>query len=522
MTDDPLSPQDSHAIEHDHRHTFRDTLKSTAMIGAATLVTVATGMLRAKAMALILGPAGVGLMGAFMLIADLTRNVAQLGINTSGVKQIAESAAAHDLARTSCTATLLRRVAVVTAIVGTMGLIWLAPSVSRWTFGNEDHVRDVSLLAGVVFFGVIAGGQMALIQGLRRIADLSKITVVGSLLGTGASIALIYILREEGIALSLVAASALSALTGWWFRRRVVLPPPVLSWSGAVSETTLLLRLGLAFLASGLLVLGSSYLVRILVLRYDGLEAAGLYQSAWTIGGLYIGFILQAMGADFYPRIVGVITKPQLCNRLVNEQTQISLLMAGPGVMATLTLAPPLVLMLYSAEFSGAVEMLRWICLGMALRIVSWPIGTVIVASNRQTLFFVTELAWALVHVAMSWLLVSRWGAIGASMGFFISYVFHVLMIYPAVRQLTGFRWTRVNLKLGSMYLGSIALVFVALQVLTPPWAMAFGTCATVLSGGYSFLTLKRMLASESTDASIPRSLKRLFRRSDTNHVTES
>ena len=36
-----------------------------------------------------------------------------------------------------------------------------------------------------------------------------------------------------------------------------------------------------------------------------GLEAAGLYQAAWTLSGLYVGFILQSMGTDFYPRLVG-------------------------------------------------------------------------------------------------------------------------------------------------------------------------------------------------------------------------
>ena len=67
-------------------------------------------------------------------------------------------------------------------------------------------------------------------------------------------------------------------------------------------EAASLLKLGFAFMASGFLTMGAAYAVRIMVLRMVGLEAAGYYQSAWTLGGLYVGFILQAMGADFYPR----------------------------------------------------------------------------------------------------------------------------------------------------------------------------------------------------------------------------
>ena len=45
------------------------------------------------------------------------------------------------------------------------------------------------------------------------------------------------------------------------------------------------------------------------------------------------------MGADFYPRLTAVSKDNVACNRLVNEQARISLLLAGPGVIGTLTLA---------------------------------------------------------------------------------------------------------------------------------------------------------------------------------------
>ena len=116
-------------------------------------------------------------------------------------------------------------------------------------------------------------------------------------------------------------------------------------------EAAALLKLGFAFMASGILMMGAAYAVRIMVLRMVGLEAAGYYQAAWTLGGLYVGFILQAMGADFYPRLTAVAKDNAACNRLVNEQAQISLLLAGPGVIATLTFASVVIALFYSAEF---------------------------------------------------------------------------------------------------------------------------------------------------------------------------
>ena len=75
---------------------------------------------------------------------------------------------------------------------------------------------------------------------------------------------------------------------------------------------------------------GAAYVVRILIVKHAGVDAAGLYQSAWGLGGLYIGFILQAMGTDFYPRLTAIANDNTECNRLVNEQAHVSLLLAGP------------------------------------------------------------------------------------------------------------------------------------------------------------------------------------------------
>ena len=483
--------------------TYTQILKSTMLMGGASLVNVALSIIRNKAMAVLLGPEGIGLMGLYNSIVDIAQSIAGLGVGGSGVRQVAEAAGTGDAARIAQSATVLRRISVVLALLGALFLAALAYPVSGFTFGDYQHVGGIVLLSLAVFFRLVSAGQSALIQGMRGIADLARISVLAGLFGTAVSIPLIYLFGVQAVAPSLVVVAASSILPTWWYSRRIFPKPSPMSARQFAREVSALLRLGFVFMASGLLTFGAAYAIRLIVLKEGGVIAAGLYQAAWGLGGLYAGFILQAMGTDFYPRLTAAADNHPECNRLVNEQAEISMLLAGPGLLGTLTLAPLMMSLFYSAEFHGAVDLLRWICLGMMLRIISWPMGFIVVAKRTQAIFFWTEVAAAVVHVGLAWLLVPLLGTQGAGMAFFGLYVWHSILIYVIVRKLTGFRWSAANRRHALLFLPASALVFLMFAIL-PLWpATAIGFVAVILCGLYSLRMLIDLLPPESIPAII-------------------
>ena len=490
------------------KHSYRDILSSSALIGGSSAINVCIGVVRTKAMALLLGPAGYGVMGAYMQIAEVARSIAQMGLNGSGVRQIADAVSTGDVQRIGRTVKVLRWVSLLCGLLGAVLLAALAAPVSTLTFGSDGHASDVALLSCALFFTVVAGGQGALLQGMRRIADLAKIAVLGGLLGTALGIPLVYAFGEDGLVPTLVAMAAISLLTSWWYSRRVDVDVPALGLASLTSESLALLKLGVAFMASGLLMNGAAYAVRAIVLRQAGLDAAGIYLAAWTLGGLYIGFVLQALGTDFYPRLVGAIQDHEECNRLVNEQALVSLLLAVPGVLATLTLAPLVIALFYSAQFTGSISVLRWICLGMAVRVLTWPIGYIVVAKNAQTLFLAIEVAWAVVNVGLTWWCVQAYGVDGAGMAFLAANVLHAIGVYPIVRRLSGFRWSAANVKLAGVCFVLIAGTFAGFQLLAPMQAMVLGVGTTLASTWISVRTLTALVSPER----LPGRLQRFFK----------
>jgi enterobacterial common antigen flippase len=483
------------------KHSYGQILKSSALIGGSSAINIAIGIVRTKAMALLLGPSGVGLMGLYGSIADLATSISGMGVQSSGVRQIAASAGSGEDRRTSETAFVLRRTAMVLGIVGAALLFTLQRPVAALTFGTEDRASDVGLLALVVLFASISGGQIALIQGKRRVADLARISVTGSLLGLVAAVGLVYSLGENGITPALVGVAAMTLLASWWYSRRVETQRVSMTASQIGREARALLKLGVAFMASGLFTLGAAYAIRLIITRKIGVEAAGLYQSAWTLGGLYVGFVLQSMGADFYPRLTAAAHDDAECNRLVNEQAQISLLLAAPGIIGTLTFAPLVIELFYSAKFGGAVPIVRWFCLGMLLRVVAWPMGFIVLAKGWQTIFFWTELAATLVQVGLAFFLVPVFGPTGAGAAFFGLYVWHSALIYLIVRRLTGFRWSSANRRLAALLLPMAGAVAAAL-FLVPHWlTTTLCACASVGIGILSLRTLFELVPDRVTPA---------------------
>jgi PST family polysaccharide transporter len=489
------------------KHSYGQILKSSALVGGSSVVNIALGIIRTKAMAILLGPAGFGLFGLYGSIANLTQSVAGMGINSSGVRQIAEAIGSNDAKRIAITTVVLRRTSILLGVLGAVFLVVFSKQLSTLTFGTSQHAAAVSLLSLVVFFQLVSAGQSALIQGMRRIFDLAKLGVLGALFGTLSSILLVYLFREQGVVLSLVAVALMSLALSWWYSRTVRVQSQSISAVQLWEEAAALLKLGFAFMAGTFMTAGIAYAVRIILLRKVGFEATGFYQSAWTLGGLYVGFILQAMGADFYPRLTASAADNKACNRLVNEQARVGLLLAGPGLIATLTFAPIVIALFYSAKFAAAVAVLRWICLGTTLQVITWPMGFIIVAKAKQAIYFTTELAWAAVSLGLAWICVKSFGLNGAGIAFFGSYVFYGLLLYPIVHRISGFRWSAENKRTGLVFLALITVVFCGFYLLPFFWATSLGTLAVLLGGIYSVRVLLTLVSWDR----IPGPVRRLL-----------
>jgi PST family polysaccharide transporter len=366
--------------------------------------------------------------------------------------------------------------------------------VSRITFGTTDYAWGIAVVSLTVLFDNVAAGQKALLQGLRRLGDLAKCTLYGALAGTVVSVLPLYFMRERGIVFYIVAVSVFGALASWWYARRIETPPGRMNLRGMKSEVAELLKLGFALMFASLLTVGCTYLIRILIVRTLDMRAVGLYTATATLSSIYVGTVLGAMGADFYPRLTGLAKNHPAMNRLVNEQTEMGILMALPGVLATLVLAPLVLRIFYSAEFVPAAAIIRWQILGVVLRIVSWPMGYVILAKGMSRLFMLTEFLTNALQIGLVLVCMHIWGLVGLGVSFFLMYAGYTLLMLVVCRRVTGLAWSR---RTGVLVLASTAFiltVLLGLYFLNGTWGVIMGLLLTAISVALCFKQLQESM----------------------------
>ena len=427
------------------RHHYRSVVQATTLVGAGSLAALLVGLVRTKALALLLGPAGVGLAGLYTtLLAPLTI-LGGLGMETSGVRQLAAAAGQGDQARANAVARALLRLGWVCGLGGGLAAALLARPLSRWTFQSDGHAPAIALLGFAVLGGNLLAFHSGVLQGSRSLGALARLAVWSALGGALVSIPCYGLLGLRGIVPALLLASFWSAFVSWLLVRRA---PVVAAGDVPVrlrAEARGLLRLGLPLMATGLMGACVTYVARLIVLRQFALDGVGLWGAAVNISGVLVSFILSAMGTDYFPRLAGLAHNTAEVSRAVNTQVEIALCLALPALLATLLFAPLGLRILYSGQFDAAVPVLRWSVFGMFLRVVTWPLGFVILAQGRGGLYFLNDLYVHVIYLAALALGGRTWGLAGLGLAGLVQYAGYLLFILPVAWFVARATWNRAN-----------------------------------------------------------------------------
>jgi antigen flippase len=426
---------------------YKQIVKSTSLVGGTQILNILIGIIRMKFVATLLGPAGIGIAGIFQTIIDLARDATGFGISFSGVKNIAEASSSSDPVKFSKTVMVLRRWALGTGLLGMVVIIVFSLYFSRYSFGNSNYTLSIIFLSVILLTSSISSNQIALLQGMRKIGQMAKANLIGTLFGTFISLPLYWIYGVSGIVPGMIVTSFGIMFISWLYARKIEVDHQNLSIEDTVKEGLGMAKLGFFIVVNGFVATLSMYLIRALIRSHLELDSVGYFQAVWTISTIYINILLHAMLADYFPRLTIIQADNKASNTLINEQLEITLLVGTPMIAGMIIFAPLLLYTLYSSSFTIAAPILQWQMAGSFFTLLSWPLGVLYLSKNLGWYAVISETLRQAIYLSFIYFGWSYFGFTGLGIGFFIAAVFNALFVYITLIKISSFSFASVNLK---------------------------------------------------------------------------
>jgi antigen flippase len=109
-------------------------------------------------------------------------------------------------------------------------------------------------------------------------------------------------------------------------------------------------------------------------------------------------------------------------------------------------------------------------CLG---RVISFPLGFVMLVLGKWRLYLLTETSFNIIHVTLINLGLQLYGLEGVAIAFFVLYAGYIIAVYLICRHLIGFAWSVEFKKIAVFTLPSFGATFVACRNLSL-WPASF------------------------------------------------
>lgn len=477
---------------------YRSIMKATSVFGGVQVFQIFMQVIRSKFVAVLLGPAGMGVVGLLTSTINLITSLTNFGLGTSAVKNIAEAAATGNSSRVATVVVVLRRWVWITGLLGTLICLVLSKWLSRLTFGNDQYTIAFVWLSVTLLFTQLSSGQLVLLQGMRRIKELAKANLWGSLAGLIITVPIYYYWGEKGVVPVIIITALLSLLLSWHFSSKMQTGEIHVSKLRTLAEGRSMLKMGFLISLSGLLTLVISYVTRVFISRQGSVTDVGFYNAGFAILTTYVSMVFTAMGTDYYPRLSAVSNDTPQCNQTINQQAEIALLILGPILICFFVFIKWVIVLLYSPQFIPVIPMVSWAALGMYFRAASWSIAFVFLAKGESRLFFWNELLANVYVLLFNITGYYFWGLTGLGLSFVLVYIVYLLQVYIMSKKRYRFEFTSGFLTIFGVQAVIGITCFLVVKYCSLSWSYIIGCILLIISGWFSTKQLDKRIGLQT------------------------
>jgi len=420
---------------------YRRAIKYLGIFGGAQGVSVLLGMLRNKVAFVLLGAVGFGLIALYNRTVQLFCDFTGLSLSLSAVRRMSDAYCNEDEASVRHCVKVVRSIALLTGFAGMMLMLLLSPLVSWLTFdGDGYHTLRLALLSPVVMFMAVAGGELAVLRGVKQPARIALYTLWTAVSAVLVSVPLYYFFGVGAIYVSIFLVALMQMAGALFFSTRLYAYRANPFSQVLVREGVDIIKLGAGYIYASMLVSGAMWLVYQAITRIGGEDAVGLFSAGYILVGMLPSILFAAFDSDYYPRLSGIFAHRDERNAMVNEHIEAHLLIQVPVIFGVVVLLPWLFPLLFSQEAMPALQMTQLAVIALLFHIMTYPISFLPVSKGDTVTFALQETVYNVAFVSLTILGYCYYGWLGAGVGMILARVIDLLVVYSIARVRYGFR----------------------------------------------------------------------------------
>ena len=470
---------------------YGHVLKYTSLFGGVQVLSIMIGLVRNKAMAMILGAGGMGFNALFTSMQNFASQCTNLGISFGAVPRLSELHERQEDEMLRYYIQVIRLWSIIAALLGVVFCVVVSPLVNLLSFTWGDHTLHYAMLALAVAMGAITGGETAIMKATRQLGKVAKAQILTVIAALFVSVPLYYCYGHSGVVPAIVLIAFVTMIITLSYSY-YSFPFRFYFCRSMLRDGVGMIRLGMAFIVAAAIGSASEMAIRSYLNVVAGMDDVGLYNAAFMITITYSGLVFSAMETDYFPRLSGVANDMEVTNDMVNKQIEVSLLLLAPMLVALLAGLPVLIPMLFSSEFLPMVEMAQIAVLAMFFKVLTMPVAYITLARRLSLSYLLLETSYFVVLVVAIVCCYQWWGLWGTGLAIVVAHVAENLLVMGYAMWKYGYRITSsvVSYATSQMVIGFTAY---AVTLLFDGWGYWITEAAlTIVSTAYSVYVLRQ------------------------------
>jgi O-antigen/teichoic acid export membrane protein len=388
---------------------------------AGRLVSIPAGVLLAR----LLGRHDYGELGMIYSSIELFGIFGGFGLGLTATKYIGEFRR-RDPERAGRILAMSNLTAYVTGGIFSLILFLFSRQIASGPLAAPHLANPLRISALVLFLTCVDGAQTGALAGFEAFNHLARLQVIKGLLSLPCLIGGFYIGRLSGILWGLALSRLIGLVLNRVYLNREALKAGVpLMLSGFKSELPILWKFSVPAFFAGVMVAPVNWFCStLLVHQPNGYREMGAYNAANQWFSMML-FIPTALATGIVPILSDTLGEKDLKRsaKVLNFMLKINAATIFPCVLV-LSLFAPYVMRIYGRDYRDAWPTLIILLMTSGIYAVLTPVGDIIAAAGRMWVGFAMNLAWALVLIVATVLLV-RWGSFGFASARLIAYAAH-------------------------------------------------------------------------------------------------